>query len=69
MASSITNIRSTKALKATPHLLTVLHSDTNYTGNSRTRWRSAVQVARRMRDSTVLAVLLLVTLGTATDGT
>ena len=30
--------------------------------------KSAVQVARRMRDSAVLVVLLLVTLGTATAG-
>ena len=36
MASSITGIHSTEALKATPHLLTVLHSDTGYTGKGRT---------------------------------
>ena len=36
MASSITDMRSTKSLKATPHLLTALHSDTGYTGRGRT---------------------------------
>ena len=36
MASSITDMRSTKSLKATPHLLSVLHSDTGYTGRGRT---------------------------------
>ena len=68
MASSITGICNIKAQKATPYLLKVLHSDTYYRGEGRTGRRSAVQVDRRMRDSTVLVVLLLATLGTATAG-
>ena len=35
MASDITDMHSIKSLKATPHLLSALHSDTGYTGKGR----------------------------------
>ena len=68
MASPIADMHSIKSLKATPHLLSVLHSDTGHTGKGRTGEQAAVQAARRMRDSTVLVVLLLTTLGTVISG-
>ena len=46
----------------------MLHSGTGPTGRGRTGEQAAVQVARRMKGSTVLVALIFTTLGTVING-